>query len=81
MCFPCYVGPCHHGLARLLVTDGGDGLQTWRTAANILNKQSRSVDKGWFYSLVLGKGMITLQRKMPSCYLTLRRKAVNFLTE
>jgi hypothetical protein len=25
----------------------GDGLQTWKVAANILNKQSRTADKGW----------------------------------
>jgi hypothetical protein len=39
--------PCHHGMARPQVADGGDGLQVWRVAANILNKQSRTVDKGW----------------------------------
>jgi len=26
--------PCHHGMARLRVTDGGNGLQIWRTADN-----------------------------------------------
>jgi hypothetical protein len=25
--FPCYVGPCHHGMARPTVADGGEGLQ------------------------------------------------------
>jgi hypothetical protein len=38
--------PCHHGMARPQVADGGDGLQIWRVAANILNKQSRTTDKG-----------------------------------
>jgi hypothetical protein len=28
------------------VTDGGDGLQTWRVAANILNMQSPTANKG-----------------------------------
>jgi hypothetical protein len=37
--------PCHHGMARPQVADGGDGLHIWRVAANILNKQSRKVDK------------------------------------
>jgi hypothetical protein len=32
--------PCQHGMARPQVADGGDGLQIWRVAANILNKQS-----------------------------------------
>jgi hypothetical protein len=30
---------CHHGMARPRVADRGDGLQIWRVAANILNKQ------------------------------------------
>jgi hypothetical protein len=29
-----------------MVADGGDDLQIWRLAANALNKQSRTVDKG-----------------------------------
>jgi hypothetical protein len=28
------------------VADGGDDLQIWRVAVNILNKQSQTVDKG-----------------------------------
>jgi hypothetical protein len=39
--------PCHHGMARPQVADGEDGLQIWRAAANILNKQSRKADRGW----------------------------------
>jgi hypothetical protein len=35
-----------HCMARPQVADGGDGLQIWRVAANILNKQSRTIDKG-----------------------------------
>jgi hypothetical protein len=34
--------PCHHGMARHQVAGGGNGLQIWRVAANILNKQSRT---------------------------------------
>jgi hypothetical protein len=29
---------------------------TWRVAANILNKQSRITDKGWSFSLGVGRG-------------------------
>jgi hypothetical protein len=36
----------HHGMARPKVADGGDALQVWRVATNILNKQSRAADKG-----------------------------------
>jgi hypothetical protein len=31
--------PCKHGMARPQVADGGDDLQIWRVAANILNMQ------------------------------------------
>jgi hypothetical protein len=37
---------CHHGMALPRVTDRGDGLQIWREAANILNKQSHTADSG-----------------------------------
>jgi hypothetical protein len=58
----CYLSPhvrwvsCHHGVARPQVTDGGDGLQIWRVAANIWNKQSRRADKGWYSSLGIRRG-------------------------
>jgi hypothetical protein len=48
--------PCHHGMARPQVADGGDGLQVWKVAANTLNKQSRTADKGWSSSLGVGRG-------------------------
>jgi hypothetical protein len=48
--------PCHHGMTRLQVADGGEGLQIWRVAANILNKQWRTADKGWPSSLGVGRG-------------------------
>jgi hypothetical protein len=31
--------PCHHGMSCPQTADGGDGLQIWRVAENILNKQ------------------------------------------
>jgi hypothetical protein len=40
------VGPCYHGMARPRVAGGGDGLQIWRVAANILKKQSQTADRG-----------------------------------
>jgi hypothetical protein len=48
--------PCHHGMARCWFADGGDDLQIRRVAANILNKQSRTTDKGWASSLGVGRG-------------------------
>jgi hypothetical protein len=37
-----------------MVADGGDGLQIWRVAANILNTQLRPADDGWSSSLGVG---------------------------
>jgi len=34
----CYVGSCHHSMAQPQVVDGGDGLQMWKVAVNMLNK-------------------------------------------
>jgi hypothetical protein len=48
--------PCHHGMARPQVADGGNGLEMWRVAANIFNKQSRTADKGRSSSLGVGRG-------------------------
>jgi hypothetical protein len=48
--------PCHHGMARPQVADGADSLQFWRVVANMLNKQSRTADKGWSSSLGVGRG-------------------------
>jgi len=42
-------------LSRPPVADGPDGLQVWRIAANILNKQSRTSDRGWSSSLRVGQ--------------------------
>jgi hypothetical protein len=44
---------CHRCMARPQVVVGGDALQVWRAAANILNKKSRTADKGWSLSLVI----------------------------
>jgi len=42
-------------------------LPVWRVAANILNKQSRTADKGWSSNLGLGEVLATPQRKNVSC--------------
>jgi len=47
--FLCYVGPCHHDMARPRFADGGEGLQVCRVAANVLNKGSS-------YSMGFGRG-------------------------
>jgi hypothetical protein len=67
-CVPCHRGmalpqvadvrgvPCHRGMALPQVADGGNALHLWRKVANILNKQSRTADKGWSSSLGVGRG-------------------------
>jgi hypothetical protein len=55
--------PCHHGMARPKVADGREGLQIWRVAANTLNRQSRTADKGWPSSLGVERGLTTPHRK------------------
>jgi hypothetical protein len=47
--------PYHHSMARPWVADGRDGLQLWRLAANILNKQPWTNDKGWSSRLGVGR--------------------------
>jgi hypothetical protein len=43
-------------MARPQVADGEDGLQIWRVVANILNKQSRTADKGCSPRFGVGRG-------------------------
>jgi hypothetical protein len=43
--------PTHHSTVRPPVEDGGDGLQIRMVAANILDKQSRTADKGLLSNL------------------------------
>jgi len=45
-----------HSMVRPQVADGFEDLQIWRMAANILDTQSRTADKGWYSSLGDGRG-------------------------
>jgi hypothetical protein len=56
------MGPCHHGIERLRVADGGDGLQTWVVAMNILSKQPEKLTRGGT-SLGVCWGLTTPHRK------------------
>jgi hypothetical protein len=47
---------CHHSMVHPRVSDRGEGLQIWRVATNMLNKQSRTADSGWSSSLGFGRG-------------------------
>jgi hypothetical protein len=54
---------CHNSMARPQVAYGGNSLQLWRIAANRLNKQPTTVDKGWFYRMGFVRGAKTLTAK------------------
>jgi hypothetical protein len=60
-------------MARPQVADEEEGLQIWRVAANILNKQSRIADKGWPSSLEIGRGLTTPHHKKVARYEMLQR--------
>jgi hypothetical protein len=55
-------------MARPQVAVGRDGLQIWRVAANILNKQSRTADRWRSYSFGVGPGLTTPTIKNCTCY-------------
>jgi hypothetical protein len=57
-----FVGPFSPRMARPQAADGGDGLQIWRVAANILNEQSRTAKKGGPPALVLGVELTTKRK-------------------
>jgi hypothetical protein len=50
--------PCHNSMERPQVADGEDGYEMWMAVANVLNKQSRRGDRGWSFSLVVGRGRV-----------------------
>jgi hypothetical protein len=58
--------PCHHGMARPQVADGGDAFRVWRLAANILKEQSRTADQWWLWSFGVGRGAkkLTIKNKL-----------------
>jgi hypothetical protein len=43
--------PCYQSMAHHQVADGGDGLQLWRIAGNILNTQLQTAVRGRYSSL------------------------------
>jgi len=59
-------------MARPRVADGGDGLQIWRVAVNILNKQLTMGDP---QALGLGEGLTDPHREKPDCCETLHRSS------
>ena len=64
-------GPYHHGMARPQVVDWGTA-SNMEEAANILNKQSRTADKGW--SSILGDWARSWQFLTVKTYLVTRHE-------
>jgi hypothetical protein len=61
-------------MERPQIPDGGNGPQTWRTDAIILNKQWWMVDKLWSSNFDVGSGAkLLITKKKTSCYEKLRR--------
>ena len=64
----------HRGMTRPQVADGGVGLQIWRIAASMLNKQSETAEKGYdLPSLWDVGGKQSCQRKKAEQYEVFRR--------
>jgi hypothetical protein len=61
---------CHHRMACPQVVDGRDGLQQWRIAANILNEQPQTNEKGGPLAWGLGVGLTTPHQKRKVFYET-----------
>jgi hypothetical protein len=59
---------CHHGMAHLQVTDGGDSLEKYRVSGYVLNRHLWRANKGWSFSLWLGEGLTTPHCKKTACY-------------
>jgi hypothetical protein len=59
-------------MARRRVADERDGLQVWRTATNVPNKQSHIADGGWSTSLKVGRGANDSTSLKTACYEMLR---------
>jgi hypothetical protein len=62
-----------HGTSQVM--DGWDGIQIWRVAVSILNKQSWTDDKGAPPAWRVGEGLTTPHHKNPACYEMLQRAA------
>jgi len=52
---PWQAGPCHHGMARLQVADGGTASSMEGNCGYIFKRQSRRADKEWSSSLGVGR--------------------------
>jgi hypothetical protein len=63
VCIWYTAGPYRHGMACPPDADGGDGLQIWRVAVYVLNRQSLTTDKERSSSFGVGRGVKTLTVK------------------
>jgi hypothetical protein len=59
---------CQHGIEHPQVADGGDGVELWKLAADILIKQSWTVDKGWSSRLGAHRVQMKLLRNVQNSF-------------
>jgi hypothetical protein len=52
----------HSGTAHPQLADT-EGYNLWKVIVNIMNEQSKQVDKGWSYSLGVWEGKLTLPHR------------------
>jgi len=67
--------PCHRGIARPQVTDGGDGLQIWKVAADTSKKPSWTADRDSPPDWGLDRGLTIPHRKKSASYEMLQPRA------
>jgi hypothetical protein len=65
--------PCYQGMMCPQVANGGNCLQVWRLAANILSKQLWTTEKGCPSSLWVGVRLTILHSLAPAHYKKLLR--------
>jgi hypothetical protein len=51
----CFLSPCHNDMAHLQVAAAAGDPHIWTAAANMLNKQSKTADKGKLSRLGAGR--------------------------
>jgi len=65
---PMWSVPCHHVIASPHFVDGNDNLQMWTVAANLLNRQASTYDKGWFFGMGIESGPNNSLAIVMKCY-------------
>ena len=60
--------PCLHVISSPHFVDGTDDLHMWKVAANLLNRQASTDDKGWSFGMGIESGPINFLSIVMKCY-------------